>query len=62
MVVAGIAVSKALVDVSVAGGPVYRFANSDPGLRGRTPRPAPKPAPTGPSETQHRLPAARKYP
>ena len=33
MVVAGIDVSKALLDVSVADGPVYRFANSDPGIR-----------------------------
>ncbi|MCY3658137.1 MAG: IS110 family transposase [Caldilineaceae bacterium] len=33
MVVAGIDVSKALLDVSVADGPVHRFENSDPGLR-----------------------------
>ena len=31
--VAGIDVSKALWDVSMAEGPVYRFANSGPGLR-----------------------------
>lgn len=33
MVVTGIDVSKALLDVSVADGPVHRFANSDPGIR-----------------------------
>ena len=33
MVVAGIDVSKALLDVSVADGPVHRFANSGPGIR-----------------------------
>ena len=32
-VVTGIVVSKALLDVSMADGPVYRFANSDPGIR-----------------------------
>ncbi len=31
MVVAGIDVSKALWDVAMAEGPVYRFANSGPG-------------------------------
>ena len=33
MVVAGIDVSKALLNVSVADGPVHRVANSDPGIR-----------------------------
>ena len=33
MVVAGIDVSKALLDVSVADGPVHRFENSGPGIR-----------------------------
>jgi len=33
MVVAGIDVSMAMSDVAMAEGPVYRFANSDPGLR-----------------------------
>ncbi len=33
MVVAGIDVSKALWDVSVADGPVHRFENNGPGLR-----------------------------
>ncbi len=42
MVVAGIDVSKALLDVSVADGPVHRFANSGPGL-------LEMPADTGPS-------------
>ena len=31
--VTGIDVSKALLDVSLAEGPVHRFANSDPGIR-----------------------------
>ncbi len=34
MMVTGIDVSKALLDVSLAEGPVHRFANSDPGIRG----------------------------
>ena len=33
MVVMGIDVSKALWDVSLAEGPMYRFENSGPGLR-----------------------------
>lgn len=33
MVVAGIDVSMALLDVSVAEGPAHHFENSDPGLR-----------------------------
>ncbi len=33
MVVMGIDVSKALLDVSMAEGPVHRFENSDPGMR-----------------------------
>lgn len=33
MVVMGIDVSKALLDVSMAAGPVHRFENRDPGLR-----------------------------
>ena len=33
MVVTGIDVSKALWDVTMAKGPVYRFENSGPGLR-----------------------------
>ena len=33
MMVTGIDVSKALLDVSIAEGPVHRFANSDPGIR-----------------------------
>ena len=32
-VVAGIDVSKALWDVAIAEGPVYRFAHSGPGIR-----------------------------
>ena len=34
MVATGIDVSKALLDASVAEGPVHRFANSGWGLRG----------------------------
>ncbi|MYD90837.1 MAG: IS110 family transposase [Caldilineaceae bacterium SB0662_bin_9] len=33
VVVTGIDVSKAMLDVALAEGPVYRFANSGPGLR-----------------------------
>ena len=33
LVVAGIDVSKAMLDVAITEGPVYRFANSGPGLR-----------------------------
>ncbi len=33
MVVTGIDMSKALWDVAMAEGPVYRFENSGPGLR-----------------------------
>ncbi len=33
MVVTGIDVSKAMLDVVIAEGPVHRFANSGPGLR-----------------------------
>ena len=33
MVVTGIDVSKAMLDVSIAEGSVHRFENSDPGLR-----------------------------
>ena len=34
MVVTGIDVSKAMLDVAIGDGPVHRFANSGPGLRG----------------------------
>ena len=33
MMVTGIDVSKALLDVAIGEGPVHRFANSDPGIR-----------------------------
>ena len=33
MVVTGIDVSNALLDVVIGEGPVYRFANSGPGIR-----------------------------
>ena len=33
MVVTGIDVSKAMLDVVMGEGPVHRFENSDPGLR-----------------------------
>ncbi len=33
MAVTGINMSKAMLDVSIAEGPVHRFANSDPGIR-----------------------------
>ena len=39
MVVTGIDVSKAMLDVAIGEGPVHRFANSGPGLRGLLRRP-----------------------
>ena len=33
MVAAGIAVSKAMLDVVIGEGPVHRFANRGPGIR-----------------------------
>ena len=33
MVVTGIDMSKAMLDVFIGEGPVHRFENSDPGLR-----------------------------
>ncbi len=38
MVAAGIDVSKAMLDVAIGEGPVYRFANSGPGTEPAGPR------------------------